>query len=130
MTDQRREHPRYAIELDAEILLGETKVIGRTRDVSRGGFCMLAREPLQLSTVCDVSLSLVFSENQFSEQLHIPATIVWCTPTQGVFQIGFKFAQLTPEYRNYLTLFMQFLEGGEHDGEAEEEEPEPSTDDT
>ena len=58
-----------------------------------------------------MKLALVFSENQFSEQLTLPATIVWCTPFGGGFQVGFKFGPMSPEVQGYLTLFIQFLEG-------------------
>jgi hypothetical protein len=114
MTDQRQ-HPRYAIELDAEIIVGATAVAGRTHDISRGGFCMMAPQPLPVHTTCEVKLALVFSENQFSEHLTLPATIVWCTPVKNVFQIGIKFEGLEPQYRGYLDLFIKFLDGGDDD---------------
>ena len=39
---QERAHPRYAIELDAELVLShpDRSLRGRTHDISRGGFCM------------------------------------------------------------------------------------------
>ena len=124
MNDQRQ-HPRYAIELDCEITVAGTSVTGRTSDISRGGFCMLAQQQLPVGAVGEVRLALVFSENQFSEQLLLPALIVWCTPMRGAYQIGFKFGQLSEEIKNYLSLFIQFLEGGEHDDEGEHEEENP-----
>lgn len=114
---KRREHPRYAIELDAEIEVAGERVGGRTRDLSRGGFCMLAQAPLPIGAECRVQLSLVFSENQFSEHLVLPATIIWCTPTQGAHQVGIKFGALEPQSRGYLDLFMQFLDAGEDESE-------------
>jgi hypothetical protein len=118
MTDQRQ-HPRYAIELDAEITVGDTIVSGRTRDISRGGFCLLASQPLPVHTGCDVKLALVFSENQFSEQLALAATIQWCTWLKSAYQIGIKFGELEPQYRGYLDLFIKFLDGGEDDDDGE-----------
>lgn len=119
MTDQRQ-HPRFAIELDTEIVVGDTTVAGRTRDISRGGFCMLANQQLPVHTECEVKLALVFSENQFSEHLSLPATIQWCTPIKGAYQIGIKFGAVEPQYRGYLDLFIKFLDGGDDD-EGEDE---------
>jgi len=121
MTDQRQ-HPRYAIELDAEIVVGDTTVSGRTRDISCGGFCVLANEPLPLHTSCEVKLALVFSENQFSEHLTLAATVQWCTPIKNAYQIGIKFGELEPQYRGYLDLFIKFLDGGDDDDEGENDD--------
>ena len=121
MTIDQRQHPRYAIELDTEITVGETVLAGRTRDISRGGFCMLATQPLPTHTQCEVKLALVFSENQFSEHLSLPATIVWCTPLKSGYQIGVKFGALEPHHRGYLDLFMKFLDGAE-DGDEDDKE--------
>jgi hypothetical protein len=120
--NDHRQHPRYAIGLDAEIDYGGQTILGRTLDVSRGGFCLLGRAPVALGTHCEARLALVFSEDQFSEQLRLPATIVWCTPTKGVYQIGFKFGSLTPDHKKFLILFLQLLEGGEHDGEHDDDD--------
>ncbi len=119
MTDQRQ-HPRYAVELDAEIRVGDVVVGGRTHDISRGGFCMLARHPVPMHAACEVKLALVFSESEFSEQLSLQAATVWCTPLKGVYQIGVKFGQLAPQSQAYLELFIRFLEGGDEDDEPTE----------
>jgi hypothetical protein len=120
MTIEQRQHPRYAIELDTEITANGQVVVGRTHDISRGGFCMLARQPIPLNTACEVKLALVFSENQFSEHLTLPATVVWCTPIKNMFQIGVKFSHLDAQSHGYLDLFMKFLDGGEDEGEDDD----------
>jgi c-di-GMP-binding flagellar brake protein YcgR len=118
MNDQRQ-HPRYAIELDAEAEFEGQRFVGRTHDISRGGFCVHLRQPLPLGSVGTVKLALVFSENSFSEQLSLPATIVWSTPVAGAHQVGFQFGELTPEVNGYLTLFIELLEGGREDADDE-----------
>jgi hypothetical protein len=120
MKDQRQ-HPRYAIELDAEVIVGGVSVAGRTHDISGGGFSMLARSPVPVHAMGQVRLALVFSETEFSEHLTLPAMTVWCTPMKGAYQIGVKFAQLDAQNRGYLDLFIKFLDGGE-DGEDDETE--------
>jgi hypothetical protein len=123
MTEQRQ-HPRYAIELDTEVHVEGQRFAGRTHDISRGGFCYYMPQAVPIGAVATVKLALVFSENSFSEQLELPATIVWCTPIGGSFQVGFKFGTLTPAMHGYLTLFMQFLEGDGDDDEDDESDDE------
>jgi hypothetical protein len=128
MSEENRQHPRFAIELDAEIIADDgDSIVGRTRDLSKGGFCMLSRGSMPVGTACKVKLALVFQEGQFSEHLTLPSTVVWCTPVQGVQQIGVKFAPLDPQNRGYLDMFIKFLETGQED-DAEEEEEETSDD--
>lgn len=120
MNDQRQ-HPRYAIELDAEVSVGESTVTGRTHDISRGGFCMEADAPLPAHAECSVKLALVFSETEFSEHLMLQASTVWCTPLKVGYQIGVKFDRLDSQNKAYLDLFIKFLDGGDdNDGEATE----------
>ena len=119
--NEQRQHPRYAIELDAEVTVGETTVAGRTHDISRGGFCMAATNALPSHSECTVKLALVFSETEFSEHLQLPASTVWCTPLKNGYQIGVKFDRLDATNRAYLDLFIKFLDGGEdNDDEATE----------
>jgi len=117
MTVDQRQHPRYAIELDAEITVAGTSVDGRTHDISRGGFCMLARQSVPVGASAEVKLALVFSETEFSEHLMLPAMTVWCTPMKGAYQIGVKFAPLDATNRGYLDLFIKFLDGDDADDE-------------
>jgi c-di-GMP-binding flagellar brake protein YcgR len=119
MTVDKRQHPRYAIELDTEITVAGTTVAGRTHDISRGGFCMLATQSVPVGASADVKLALVFSETEFSEHLTLPAMTVWCTPMKGAYQIGVKFAPLDATNRGYLDLFIKFLDGGD---DADDEE--------
>jgi hypothetical protein len=110
---EHRQHPRYAIELEAEILTAERRVAGRTDNISKGGFCMLASEPLPAQALCTVRLALVFAENQFSEHLELAARVAWCTPLGDRHQIGVKFSPLSAENLGYLTMFIKFLEEAE-----------------
>jgi hypothetical protein len=119
MIPDKRQHPRYAIELDAVIFTDEGEVAGRTQDLSRGGFCMLARQPIAIGAQCRVRLALVFSENQFSEHLELLSTVVWCTKVQGAHQLGVKFGAMGAQSKKYLELFIRFLD--ESSGEEEED---------
>jgi len=119
---EQRAHPRYAVELEAQLLPvdGSLPIDGRTHDISRGGFCMLAPAvvaPAVVGTICEVRLSLVFSETEFSEPLILPGTIMWCTKLREGTQIGVKFESLDQKSRGFLELFIRFLEGDEDLGE-------------
>jgi hypothetical protein len=114
--NENRVHPRYAIELAATISdekSGELR--GRTRDLSRGGFCMLASQGRALGTVCHTTLALVFSETEFSEELVLDGIVVWCSQIGGVWQIGVKFMEVDEASAQYLNLFMRFLEEGDNE---------------
>ena len=125
MTIEQRQHPRYAIELDVEITVAGTTVTGRTHDISRGGFCMLARQSVPVGASAEVKLALVFSETEFSEHLILSAMTVWSTPMKGAYQIGVKLAPLDVQNRAYLDLFIKFLDGG--DDAADDNEDEDAT---
>jgi c-di-GMP-binding flagellar brake protein YcgR len=118
----KRQHPRYAIELDAEITVGDVVAAGRTHDISKGGFSMLAKKAVPVHAPGQVKLALVFSENEFSEQLVLPATAMWCTPIKNAYQIGVKFVMLDPQNRGYLDLFIKFLDGGDEVDDSTESE--------
>jgi hypothetical protein len=122
---EQRAHPRYAIELDAVLEMeGGRSVHGRTQDISRGGFCLLAAvdtAAVEISTPCSIRLALVFSETEFSEQLTLPGAIAWCTKLKHGTQVGVKFASLDAQSRGYLDLFIKFLEDGREQAEEPEE---------
>jgi hypothetical protein len=117
---ENRKHPRYAIELDAKIRVGHALITGRTHDISRGGFCMLARDPVPVHAAAEVRLALVFSETVFSEQLTLAAETVWCTRIKDLYQIGVKFGALDGQSHGYLELFMKFLGGDEPENDGVE----------
>jgi hypothetical protein len=121
LIDQRR-YPRYAIDLDAEIALGPVHIAGRTRDISRGGFCMSATQEVAGGSPCRVRLALVFAENQFSEYLNLDGTIAWCTRVKEGFQIGVKFQATNPQQRSFLDLFIRFLDEGAEDDDDDDDD--------
>ena len=41
-----RAHPRYAVEIDAEVRSGAQVIPARTRNVSRGGLALLVHQPI------------------------------------------------------------------------------------
>src|SRR5262249_4992217 len=108
----QRQSPRYAIALACEILVGEgPRIQAQSKDLSRGGISLTAPSPLDVSQEVELSIALVFGDNTFSEPLRVPAVVVWSTKLESAYQIGAKFLRPTPETRNFLDLFLRFLEG-------------------
>src|SRR5262245_37250745 len=112
MTDQRQ-HPRFATELDAEVIVAEQRAAGRTRDISKGGFSMTAETRLPVHVKGEVRRALVFPDNRLSEPLRIPVSVVWCTAIAAGVQLGIRFERMDPQSRGYLDLFIRFLDSGD-----------------
>jgi hypothetical protein len=127
-----RQNPRYALEVDAEVRLGEPdrKVLPiRTRDVSRGGLAFYAPTQIASASEVTISMALVFDEKTFSEPLQVRARVVWCTPFgEGRFQVGTCFLNMTGEQRSYLELFLRYLKEGARSEEPENEKDEKDKD--
>ena len=124
----RRIHERFAVEIEAEVSSEAGTVRAITKDVSRGGACFVVTTPMATGSSFEFSLSLVLSENSFSEPLKLKGKVVWCTPTEEGYQIGAAFETQDADTREYLQMFLSFLAKGvdvELDGDLEEEdEPE------
>ena len=128
----RRQHHRFAVEIDAEVTTPVGRLAAITRDLSRGGVCFELGTPLAVGASFGISLSLVLGENTFSEPLKLEAVVIWCTATDRGHQIGAAFTGLNQETRNYLQLFLNVLAEGVHldspesqeEGREEEEDEE------
>ena len=113
MSRPQREFPRYALEAAVEIRprgAGPARR-GRTRNLSRGGLCAELDAVIPVGRTVDVELTLVFAEGNTSEPLALPARVVWCTDLGDGHQVGLAFQALTGGQREYLELFLRFLEG-------------------
>lgn len=66
-------------------------------------------------------MALVFGENAFSEPLSVPGKIIWCTPVDGGYQMGAAFAPLDVQTKQYLEMFLNFLENGFQSEEDQQE---------
>jgi PilZ domain-containing protein len=109
--EEHREHPRFETVLDCEIAHGDRRMRGHTHDLSRGGISVEVAEPIEVSSVVDLALSLVFSVGAASEPLDVKAVIVWCTRLGDSYQVGAKFALLSHQTRSFLDVFLKFLDG-------------------
>jgi Tfp pilus assembly protein PilZ len=111
--DNPRAHPRYAVELDAEITSEANRLPARTRNVSHGGLCVEAKRPLPAGLDVIVTLALVFEDQAMSEPLGLRGRIVWCTRvSEELHQLGVTFVGLTGDQRGYVEMFLRFLSEG------------------
>jgi Tfp pilus assembly protein PilZ len=105
-----RAHPRYALEIDAEISSEARVIPARTRNISAGGLCVATSQALPVGVDVLVRLSLVFEDESYSEALPLRGRVVWCTPVGGdVFQLGVTYVGLSAEQRLYVDLFQRYL---------------------
>jgi hypothetical protein len=88
-------------------------VVGRTRNVSRGGLCATLGKAFDAGAELELDLHLVFVGDQQSEALRLPARIVWCTSVDDGYQIGLVFLPLAPEVAADLTMFLSYLDDGD-----------------
>ena len=84
----------------------------RTVDISYAGICVTTAASVQPGKTVDFSLKLLL-EGVEADSLTVPGKIVWCTPTEGQFQIGAAFSdnELSPGARNGLDVLLRFLSG-------------------
>ena len=112
-----RAHPRYALEIDAELRLGDRTLPARTRNVSRGGIAITVSDPVPIGSGVTVSMALVFALDEapqgssaMSEPLPLQGRVVWCSPlTEGSYQLGVMFVGVRFEERSYVDMFLRFL---------------------
>jgi hypothetical protein len=105
-----REHVRYAHEAALTFAIGGRPCSGRTRNVSRGGVCANLTEALPTGAEIALELALVFDHDVRSDSLVLPARVVWCTPVDEAFQVGFAFKPLDAKRAEHLALFLRYLD--------------------
>ncbi len=107
---QSRAHPRYALEIDAEIRFEQQRIPARTRNVSHGGLSLITATPLPAGRQVTIVIALVFDQEAMSEPLPLRGRVVWCTELdRDRYQVGATFESLTREERQYLDLFLRYL---------------------
>lgn len=105
-----RAHPRYALEIDAEVRAGERSFPARTKNISRGGIAVSATEAVAVGSDVTVSLALVFNEAAKSEPLPLQGRVVWCSPlVEKTYQLGVMFVGMRAEERSYVDMFIRYL---------------------
>jgi hypothetical protein len=113
MSHKEREHPRFAVAASVVVYVEpHRQVVGRTTNLSKGGLCVVLREPVPAGGDFDVRVSLVFAEGDQSESVRLPVRTVWCTPVEREFQVGMAFRSLTGQNIHHLGVLLRYLESG------------------
>jgi hypothetical protein len=107
----QRQHPRYNVDIQVSVAVAKVKFEARTRDISRAGLCLVARQPIGRDTEINLELVLTFGEDGMSEPLQVQGRVAWCTSLFGAFQIGIKFIDVDDDRARYLDMFVGFLDG-------------------
>ena len=84
----------------------------RTIDISYAGICVHTAAAVQSGSKVDFSLKLIL-EGMEADSLVIPGQVIWCTPTEGQFQVGagFREGDMADSSRNGLDVLLKFLSG-------------------
>jgi hypothetical protein len=105
-----RQHPRYAVQIEAQIHLEGRTVVAVTKDMSRGGICIICPTQITPGSDLELSLSLSLGTDVFSEGLDLVGRVIWCTPMGQMYQVGAVFADLSPVKAGYLEMFLRFVQ--------------------
>jgi len=109
-SSNKRQHPRYAVELEASIEIEGKTLDAVTRDIGRGGICLVGPRPVVPGRSLSLSLKLVLGATAFSEALELSARVIWCTPIRDLHQIGAVFTGMTSAKRGQLDMLLRFLQ--------------------
>ncbi len=127
LAENRRQHSRFPVQLQARAFFQGDELQGETRDISRGGICLVCSSAVVRGAWIRLLLSLVLEQNAFSEALEVTGKVVWCTALgEDKYQIGLAFDQLDEAKANYLDIFLRLLKGDividvPHDTSGEED---------
>jgi len=109
--EEHRASGRYAaVELKAAVA-GADGVLSPVapRDVSDAGICLVSNEPHEPGSQILVRLWLDFGQQRVSEAFETVFRVVWCTPIEGVFQIGAALVDPREETRRLLATLVHFM---------------------
>lgn len=119
MNRSHRLHARYTHRASIAFRVGTAIIAGRTVNLSRGGLCAELDEPIPPGIDAAVDLRLELEDGGCSEPLRLQGQIVWCTPIDDRYQVGFAFRRLDAETLVYLLMFLRYLDPGKARPRAE-----------
>jgi hypothetical protein len=117
VTKEARQYPRFAVDLQVRVTIGDRVLSARTRDISRSGLCLVSQRQIPFDANIRVELVLSFAAGGHSEPLGVGGRVVWCTALFGSYQIGVMFVGLDRERTRHLAMFVGLLDGSLTPGE-------------
>jgi c-di-GMP-binding flagellar brake protein YcgR len=109
MTDNKRKHARYAVQVAAEVMLGTDVVIAATHNLSHEGAALALDRPVQEGSTVRVTLFLTQDgiEDPDEEPFEAPATVRWAAEQEdGSHVMGVHFPRLSPAQSLQLKRFL------------------------
>lgn len=113
---EKRQHPRYNVELRAEVFTGKEIIPVLTRNISKGGLSLVLNRPIEEGKTIAISLFVTEDgiEDPDREPLNLKAKLVWCAEQEdGSYVVGARFMELKPEEDRILDSLISILEKGE-----------------
>jgi hypothetical protein len=114
--DERRAHQRFACDLRARVVLPDGRMLdGQTADISVSGICVHTHEHVEPKTSVRFQIWAILPDRE-TEDIVVPAKIVWSTLIEGAFQLGAAFDRnMDNRALARLDGLLQML-GGAHEG--------------
>lgn len=112
MTTEQRRHPRYTVELAAEITVLARTLAAATQNLSEGGVGLVLEEALEEGRTIALTLFLTQDgiEDPEEEPFEAKATVIWSAPREdGTHLVGVRFGAITDAQRAQLTRFLVAL---------------------
>ena len=112
MSTENRQHPRYPIEVAAEIHVGKEVAVASTKDISNGGVSLLVDHALQEKQKINLTLFLTQDgiEDPDEEPFEAQATVMWSAERDGgAFTAGVRFDRISPAQQAHLGRFLAAL---------------------
>jgi c-di-GMP-binding flagellar brake protein YcgR len=112
MSVENRKHPRYLVEIAAEITIGPNVWAGAAQNISEGGVGLVIEHALEEGATIGVTLFLTQDgiEDPDQEPFEVHAQVSWCAPRdEGTHVAGVRFAPLSPAQRAHLQRFIAAL---------------------
>lgn len=112
MSVEHRIHPRYPVELAAEVDMRGELLMAATKNVSIGGVGLLSDQALPEGKTVSLTLFLTQDgiEDADEEPFEISAVIAWSTVQDaGQWLTGVRFGDLSPPQKSQLERFLSKL---------------------
>jgi len=105
---ETRRHPRYTVEIAAELTVGMETVAAATQNVSEGGAALELELTLQQGSAVGLALFLTQDgiEDPDREPFEAQVTVAWVRPHERGFLAGVSFAEVTDAQRAQLRAFL------------------------
>ncbi len=109
MSQERRVHARFVIEVAAEITAGDHQFTATTKDISSGGCCIVAPYPLKdgATVLCALYLVVDGIEEAGLSALETQAQVRWSADTEESgsdqrYMAGLDFSSLSVQQKQWL----------------------------